>query len=68
MANNMKKIDLMIVSMPAYVTGECPYCEVDFEVDYSDFVGSDYPCDWAGDTIECPNCEKEILIDFVDWD
>lgn len=69
MDNNLKKADFIIATVPAYVVGECPYCEEDFEVDYREFsTFSDYPGDWRGEVVECPNCEREIIIDDVDWD
>ena len=50
---------------------DCPHCDYEIEMQYSDFEGlmpSEYPGDWGGEVIECPNCNKQIEIDDYDWD
>ena len=70
--NNINpKTDIQIISAPAWVKFNCPYCDGEIEMDYDEFnnlITEDYPGDWQGEKIDCPNCKKEIEIDDIAWD
>lgn len=60
-------VDYTIVSKPAYVQFECPYCHEDIEVA---FENVDYKTDYWGDGawVDCPYCEKEVELDNYEYD
>lgn len=65
------KADVRVVQAPVDVRIDCPHCDYEIEMSYSDFESlmlSDYPGDWRGERIECPECEKEIEIEDYEWD
>lgn len=60
-----------IFTAPVDVKIDCPYCDCEIEMSYSDFedlMHSDYPGEWVGEKIECPECGREIQIEGSDWD
>ena len=62
--------DVRIIQRPVMARIDCPHCDYEIEMQYSDFEGlmpSEYPGDWGGEVIECPNCNKQIEIDDTEW-
>lgn len=63
------KADVTVIQKPITVKLDCPYCDEEIEIDYSEFEGMvGEPCDWNYSKFNCPKCGKEIEIDGVDWD
>lgn len=62
-----KSTDYIIISRPAYVQLECPYCENVIE---NPFENVTYNTDYWGDGgyCTCPECEKEIELDGYEYD
>ena len=63
----MKTADFTIVSVPAYIKVECPYCNEDIEINWHEI---DAPECWGDQwpDIECPYCENEIELGDYDYD
>lgn len=62
---------ITIIQRPTDIRIDCPNCDYEIEISYSDFedlMHSIYPCDWIGEKIVCPECGKEIEIDDYEWD
>jgi hypothetical protein len=64
-----KEVDIRIIQQPIEVRFECPECEEDIEISFSDFedMAGEY-CNWEYTEIECPGCTKKLKINYVDWD
>ena len=62
-----KSINYTIVSKPAYIRLECPYCYEDIEVPFCDV---DYNTDYWGDGgwCDCPKCGFEIELGNWEYD
>ena len=60
-------VDYTIISKPAYVKFECPYCHEDVEVSFDNV---DYKTDYWGDGawVDCSYCEKEVELDNYEYD
>ena len=64
-----KNVDFTIFRRPSTVKLECPFCEEEIEMDYSDFPYSDmYWGDISGEELECPNCHEYITLGDYDVD
>ena len=66
--SDLKGTQVIIIQTPAKARFECPYCEEEINMSYTDFESqqlSSYFGDW--DNVECPECGKSIEIDDVDW-
>lgn len=64
----MKKVDFTIVTIPKWFSAECPYCELEFDIDYDEFCDTDNPFEVEGKVAECPWCKKEMIVDDVEFD
>jgi len=64
---NEQKTDFTIVRKPDRINLECPYCEMDIDIDWDNLDVPDY---WGDDwgEIECPECEHTILLGDYDLD
>ena len=62
------KATFNIVTKPVYVVTECPYCDEEIEINFDDFMITDYPGDMIGEVIGCPSCLKQIEIEDIEWE
>ena len=60
-------VDYIIVSKPAYIRFECPYCHELVKVLFED---ADYKTDYWDDGawVNCPYCETEVELDNYEYD
>jgi hypothetical protein len=65
----VEKIDIRVRQKPVDCCFECPVCEEEIEIDYSEFCDmAGEPCDWEYTEIECPKCNAKLEIDSQEWD
>lgn len=65
--SDRKETDFVIVSKPAYIQFECPYCEMTVDIQWSSLCPPAYWGDnW--DDVECPNCGKTVKLGEYDYD
>ena len=65
----IKNTDLRVEMKAVFVHYECPFCENENKISYSDFceeVGE--PCDWRYINLECKKCNKSFEVNDVEWD
>lgn len=73
---NTKKANYTIGMAPKYITLECPYCELDFDIDYGELVKSTCSEDghekiWMGNggvMVTCDYCEQEVELGEAEVD
>ena len=60
-------VDYTIISKPAYVQFECPYCHEEIEISFGDvFFNTDY---WGdGAWTYCPECGEEVELDNYEYE
>lgn len=67
MGTNNVTTDYTIISKPAYVQFECPYCHEEVEIPFNEVV---YKTDYLGDGAwcDCPNCGEEVELANYEYD
>ena len=64
---DIRTVDLNVKQKPTYVCFDCPSCEEEVEIKYSDFVKKyGDPPDWSYKTIACPYCK--FLLEVDEWE
>lgn len=67
----LKKAEIQVIQMPAFVEYDCPYCGVGIKIDYDDFenmMSASYWGDWLHEKIKCDACGEIFQIDDVECD
>lgn len=61
-------IELNVFQKPVEVQFECPHCNEETTIAYSEFKDvHGEPPDWMGLIIKCPHCGKAMCIDSQNW-
>lgn len=62
-----KAVDYTIISKPAYIKFDCPYCNEEVEIDFKEVVfNTDY---WGdGAWVNCPECGEEVELNNYEYD
>ncbi|HIS61125.1 MAG TPA: hypothetical protein IAC14_02570 [Candidatus Scybalomonas excrementigallinarum] len=69
--SNLKKVQIQVIQMPAFVEYDCPYCGVGVKIDYDDFenmMSASYWGDWLHEKVKCDACGEIFQIDDVECD
>ena len=63
----MNLVDYTILSMPAFVSFECPHCHEDVEVSFEEV---DYETGYweDGGFVNCPECGEEVALGDFEYD
>ena len=67
----MKKADIQVIQMPAFVEYDCPYCGAWIKIDYDDFenmMSASYWGDWLYEKVKCDACGEIFQINDVECD
>lgn len=67
MGTNNVTTDYIIISKPAYVQFNCPYCHSEVKIPFNDVT---YKTDYWGDGAwcDCPSCGEEVELDNYEYD
>ena len=68
--SNLKKAQIQVIQMPAFVECYCPHCEARIKIEYSDFedMMPDLCCEeWLNEELKCDSCGEIFLIDNVEY-
>ena len=64
----MNIVDVQVEQKPVSVLYECPYCGVEFEIDYVKFCDEHGdPPDWTHSKITCGICGQKFEINNQEW-